>query len=121
MRRASVEISIQGKDGIYMHVREIFLCHMPDRVHIAEIEALIFSTGKYCSALFGIEKLPFFIEQFQRIPLLRVVGRSEYNAAIGLLEDDGHLCCRGRGISGLDYIYTAGQKSAADHLLHHLS
>jgi len=59
------------------------------------------------------------VEQLEGIPLLGIVRGSQDDAAVSLLEHNGHLHRGSGGQAGVDHVYAAGSQGAAYDLVHH--
>ena len=110
---------LECEHRIYMPVSKISLLHCTEVFDTGEIKLPAVSALKYGGPCIGIEELALPVKELQGVPLHRVMRRSQDDPAVGMLENDSHLSCRGRGEPGLDHIHSAGHKSAADNILHH--
>ena len=104
-----------------MRLRKVFPDHRPDPVHVAEFEIL--RLGHLLEGFaFGIgQKLAFFVEQLEGIPLLGIVGSRQDDAAVRLFEENGHFSGRRRGQPGVHHVHATGEQSAGYDAVHHFA
>ena len=111
----------QSQDGIYMCISEVFLDDCTERVHIGEIEILLFRAFQNGRAFSRIQEFPFLVQEFECIPLFRVMRCCQYDTSVCLFEYDSHFRSRSGCIAGLDHVHAAGDEGTADELFHHFS
>ena len=112
---------IKGEHCIYVGVCEILFRNGSNGVHSGEIEIVLFCAFEYCGSFFGVQEFAFFIQEFQCVPLFWVMRCCKDDSSVRLFEYYCHFRSRGGGISGLDYVHSAGYQRAAYELFHHLS
>ena len=90
-------------------------------VHISILEILLFSDVEYDSTISSSQEFSFFIQQFQGIPLTRIMRGSNDDSTICARHTYGKFCCRRGGKSDVYYIITYSHQRSANHILHHLA
>ena len=89
-------------------------------VHIGKGEIFLFSNGKHLVTVVLCEEFTLIVQQFQGIPLARIVTCGDDDAACSLLHPDGQLGCRRGCESDVDHIIAHAHQSAAHNVLYHL-
>ena len=110
--------------GQRQHPADVFVVEILTRNDMADsvdgrvVEIALFRHGQQFLALGIGEEFAVRIEQFQRVPLARIVRRRDDDAAVGLLRYDGHLGA-GRGAEPhIDHIGAAGQEGSLHQIGH---
>ena len=104
-----------------MGLGEVFPREFADAVDVHEIE--VTGLGHPLEGLaFGIgEEFALFVQELEGVPLLGIVRGGEDDAAVGVLEKDGHFGRRSRGQAGVDHVDAAGQERTAHHVVDHFA
>ena len=108
-------------DRIDVGLGEVFPLQLPDMVHVHEFEIARFGHVLKGLALVVGQEFPFIVEEFERIPLLRVVGGGQDDTAVGICEAHGHLRGWRRSQAGVDHVDSAGEQRAADQAVDHFA
>ena len=111
----------QVNDRLDMLVGEIMFRDMTQFIHTAEVEILGRSAVQDSLALGRIEEFTLLIEEFQGVPLTRVVGGGQDDAAVRTGHYNSQFRGRRRGIASLDDIDATGDESTDNQLLDHLA
>ena len=93
--------------------------HLAQLVHLGVAEVLAFGQGYHLVALGGIDKFATGVQQLQGIPMFRVVGGGDDDAAIGMTVYHGHLRRRRGGEAGFYHVDTHALQGAHHQTVHH--
>ena len=93
--------------------------HLAQRIDRREAERLPLGQSEHLAPIFIAEELAALVEQLQRIPLLRVVARSENDASTSQLVCDGQLGGGRRGQIDVDHIEAHAHQRAHDDRFDH--
>ena len=74
-----------------MNIGVIFCFNISKFVHPGKNKQFVFGDMQNFGAGSSRQKLPFFIEQFQCIPLFGIMAGGKNNSAIGIFPDDGNF------------------------------
>ena len=110
---------LQRQDGIQVLFGEVMLRDAAQLRHRCEIEFAAFGAVQDGLAFGRREELAPLVQELEGVPLLRVMGGRQDDAAVRAGESHRHLGRGRRGESRLDDIHAAGDQGAADQLLHH--
>ena len=112
----------QGEHPTDMFVVERFARkHMPQCVDLGKFEVASFGQLQHALALGIGEELAVGIEQFQRVPLARIVRGGNDDAAVGLVGRDGQLHAGRRAEPHVDHVGAAAEQGALDQVAHHFA
>ena len=108
------------EDGINMFIGKIMAFNLAQFIHRGEVKITVVRKVQDCLPLCGGQELPFLIEKFQGVPLLRVMRSGYDNSSVSLCELDGKFRCRSRSETAFYYVNATADQSTADKLLDHL-
>ena len=95
--------------------------NLSDIVNIGEIKLLIFGQSQHALTLGIVQKLAFFVQKFECVPLLGVVRSGDNDTAISLMRNDRHLRTRSSTEANVDNINAATQERTLDDVVYHLA
>ncbi len=109
------------QDGVQVLVREIFFRDGAQIVHFGKGEIFLLRKIQDSLSFGGGKEFSLVVQEFQGIPLARVVAGGQDDAAVGLGEEDGHFRGGGGGEAALDHVYAAAHQGSYHQLFHHLT
>ena len=111
---------LQTKDILYMPVVSLITVDVMTKcIDVGIFKVCLFGDVQHLRTIGSSQKLSFAVQQFQRIPLTRIVTCRYDDAAIGTQRAYRQLSRRRRSQSDVDDIVTHSHECAADHIIDH--
>ena len=112
----------QCQDSVDMLLVEAAVAHiMAEMVDVGIFEILLLGDREHLVAIVLGEELTQVIEQFQCVPLTRVVARGDDDSAISAGHGDSQFGGGGGGQPYVDHIIAHTDERTANHTAHHLA
>ena len=92
---------------------------MSEVFDVGIVEVFFLGHVEHLLSFSSIEELALAVEQLQGIPLARIVGGSNDDAAVGTTHADSQLSGGCRGIADVDDIEAHTYQRATDDIAHH--
>ena len=102
-------------------VEAVVLRIMPHMVNFSIFKIFFRGDFEHLIAVCLCQKLALIVEQFQSIPLARIVTGRDDDAAIGRAHSHGEFCCRRCGQAYVENIIAHTHECAADNVSHHVA
>ena len=109
------------KHRIDMSIGEILFLNNSKRINIRKVKVLSLGTRQNSRSFFRVKELSPLVKELKSIPLLRIVRGCKDDTSVCLFKHDSHFSGRSGSEAGLHDIHTAGDKSSAHKLLHHIT
>ena len=95
--------------------------NMSQVVDLSILEVFLLSDSQYLSTIGSCQELAFAVQQFQRIPLTRIVRSGNDNTTIGTTHANGQLGGRRRSITDVQHVKAHAYKGTTNHVTHHVT
>ena len=124
---------VSTTDGVDVHEFEVFdefdvtlvvaevLGVASEAVHVCKFKVAAVGEAHHFRSLYGREEFTFFVEEFEGVPLARVVAGSDDDAAAGAFHGDGELGGRGGSKADVHHVKAHAHECAADHVADHFT
>ena len=104
-----------------MTLVEILLRILSEIVYISIFKSLSLSNGKHFTTIGSCKKLTMTVEEFQSIPMARVMRCCDYYSTVCSCHGYGKFCSRSRGKTDVHDIKAHTHESATDNAANHLT
>ena len=94
---------------------------MAEVVHLSKVEVFGFGDSEHFFALLVVEELSFLIEEFESVPLFRVMASGEDDTTCRIEASDRQFGGRGGSKSDIDDIVSYTDKCATYEEIHHFA
>ena len=103
-------------------IRQIVLMrHMAQRIHFSEGKVLLLRNRKHALSFGIVEELAMLIEQFERIPLFRIMTGGEDDTSCRFFSGDRQFRCRCCCQTDIHHVIAHAHQRTANDLLHHMA
>jgi len=113
---------LEREHGIDMPLVEAVIFGIAaEMIHVGKLKIFFLGNGQHLLTIIVGQKLALVVEQFQRVPVSRVMACGNDDTPLGFCNPHGKLRSGGRGQSDVDHIVAHSHQRTADHAFHHLA